>query len=126
MATTGTKSAKSAKMDATVTIKNGAPLPGQETVNIPTQGTVEFKNADKVDYTLQFSDYMADRHSPLCVLLPAGGTMTVVGGSRPNDKNATCDYYVNGTTSPGKAGVKPPLTGGGNKIIIGSGNVAAK
>jgi hypothetical protein len=115
MTTAATKTA--IQPNATVNITGG--VPSSISVNIPSQGVVQF-NADAHDYLLQFFDRYNDRHPATYVYLPANGAVYVVGGTASDDQNATSYYnvvpYVANSEKPTAA------TGGGNKIIIGSGS----
>jgi hypothetical protein len=99
----------------TVNIANG--VPSSVSVNIPSQGVVKF-NADGQDYLLEFFDRFNDRHPATYVYLQANSSVYVVGGTASEDQNATSYYNV---LPYGAKSAKPTATGGGNKIIIGSG-----
>ncbi|HSC46395.1 MAG TPA: hypothetical protein VLC94_11200 [Candidatus Acidoferrum sp.] len=105
--------------NATVNITNG--VVSSQTVTIPSEGVVAFV-ADSNDYTLELWDKKNQNHPAVNVYLPADGTIYVIAGSSSNDQNSTCYYNVefydaaNAGTGLG--------SGGGNKIIIGSGNTA--
>jgi hypothetical protein len=121
MATTGTKKTTTGKMDGMVTIKNGAPLPGQEQVTIPPDGRVEFTAGDPGPYLLQFVEESSGKYAAVCLYLDPSGPVVVQAG--PGEKSKNCPYNVYTTnankkgstlTSAGKA------AGGGNRIIITS------
>ncbi len=114
MATTG-------KMDGTVTIENGAPLPGQEEVTIPPDGRVEFTAGDPGPYLLQFIEESTGKYPAVWLYLDASSPVVVQAG--PGESGKSCPYNVYRTsvtkrgatlTSEGKA------AGGGNRIIIKS------
>jgi hypothetical protein len=112
-----TTAAKTAiQPDATVNVTDGQANP--TSVSIESEGVVQF-NADAHDYLLQFFDRLNDRHVATYVYLPANGSVYVVGGTAPEDQNATSYYNV---VAYGANSEKPIATGGGNKIIIGSGS----
>jgi hypothetical protein len=126
MGATGTKAVKVVVPDATVQVTGGVAAP--PTVTIPSGGTVQI-NADGEDYLLEFYDKTNKYRPSAMVLLPANLSITVVGGSDTGDKNSEVPYNVKSYTSAGKAkraSGTTPATGGGNKIIIGSGNVVTK
>lgn len=113
MTTTATKTA--IQPNQTINITNG--VPSSVSVNIPSQGVVKF-NADAQDYLLEFFDRYNDRHPATYIYLPASSSVYVVGGTTAEDQNATSYYNV---LTYGTSSEKPTATGGGNKIIIGSG-----
>jgi hypothetical protein len=114
MTTAGTKTA--IVPDETINITNG--VPNNISVKIPSNGVVKF-NADAQDYLLQFFDRYNERHPATYVYLPANGSIYVVGGPTEDDQNATSYYNVVKYSANSE---KPVATGGGNKIIIGSGS----
>ena len=114
MTTTATKSVISPNQTVTITAQGASP----KSVTIPSQGVVQFTADAQNDYLLQFFDRYNDRHVAVNIFLPANGSVYVVGGNTKDDQNATC--YYNSMTYSG--GLKPIDTGGGNKIIIGSGS----
>jgi hypothetical protein len=100
--------------DATVTVTNGTASPSE--VNIPSEGVVQF-TADGNDYLIELWDKQNQKHPAVCVFLAANSSIYVVGDPDGNDHNSVCPYsvksYADRDDSVG--------TGGGNKIIIGSG-----
>ena len=102
--------------NATVNITNG--IVSSQSVTIPSEGVVAFV-ADGNDYTLELWDKKNQNHPAVNVYLPANGTIFVIGGSSSNDQNSTCYYNVEFFDAASREGLG---TGGGNKIIIGSGN----
>jgi hypothetical protein len=103
--------------DKTVNINNG--VVSSPSVSIPSEGVVEFV-ADNNDYMLELWDKKNENHPAVNVYLPANGTIYLIGGSSSNDQNSTCYYNVESYDAALKSeGVG---SGGGNKIIIGSGN----
>lgn len=103
--------------NATVNISNG--VVSSQTVTIPSEGVVAFI-ADNNDYMLQLFDKKNENHPAVNIYLAANGTIYLVGNSSSNDQNSTCYYNVefyDATDKDGGLG-----SGGGNKIIIGSGN----
>ena len=102
--------------DATVTVTNGIAAPTN--VTIPSEGVVEF-TADGNDYLIELWDKKNEKHPAVCVYLAANSSLYLMGDPDAADHNSTCPYNVKsyaGSTSGGVTG-----TGGGNKIIIGSG-----
>jgi hypothetical protein len=114
MTTAGAKTA--IQPDAIVNITGGKANPAS--LNIDSEGVVQF-NADAQDYLLQFFDRYNERHPATYVYLPANGSIYVVGGPTEDDQNATSYYNVVPYSANSK---EPAATGGGNKIIIGSGS----
>lgn len=102
-------------VDATVTITNGKP--SQASVTIPSEGTVQF-TADNNDYMLQLWDKKNENHPAVCVYLGANQSIYLVGDTDAGSQNSTCYYNVMFYADAASEGVG---TGGGNKIIIGSG-----
>ena len=103
--------------DATVNITNG--VVSSQTVSIPTEGVVAFV-ADNNDYMLELWDKKNQNHPAVNVYLQANGTIYVVAGSSAGDQNSTCYYNVEFYDAENEGGGLG--SGGGNKIIIGSGN----
>lgn len=78
MATTGAAKAKQATLprSATVTISKQKPSPSGEVEVAPGLGRIQFKNKDDREYRLRFQKTETD--AGIDILLPAGGTVTVV------------------------------------------------
>jgi len=101
-------------VNVTITIQNG--LPSSPLVNIPNKGTVLFINEDPQVRYLQFFDKGNKNHPVMFVVLQSTESVTVAGGWRPDDQDTCCFYNVRiSGDNPSKT-----MTGGGNKIIIGS------
>jgi len=86
VATTGAKQSELPKF-AAITIQNGKPDQPDEVEVQPEVGQIHFKNGDARDYRLRFksSDEELDRDefdnydgAGIDILLPAGGTFTIV------------------------------------------------
>jgi hypothetical protein len=101
--------------DKTVTVTNGIASPSE--VTIPSQGVVQF-TADASDYLIELWDKQNQKHPAVCVFLGANSSIYLVGDPDANDHNSVCPYSVKSYSDRGE-GVG---AGGGNKIIIGSGN----
>jgi len=101
--------------NATVTVTAGTASP--PTVNIPSQGVVQF-TSDNQDYLIELWDKKNEKHPAVCVYLGANSSIYLVGDPDANDQNANCPYNVKSYSGSGGGGI---VATGGNKIIIGSG-----
>src|SRR6266487_1790675 len=102
--------------NAIVTVSAGTASP--PTVNIPSQGVVQF-TADNQDYLIELWDKKNEKHPAVCVYLGANSSLYFIGDPDTGDHNAICPYNVKPYADSAAGGVTG--TGGGNKIIIGSG-----
>ena len=102
--------------DATVTITNGVAAPA--TVTIPSEGVVEI-TADANDYLIELWDKKNEKHPAVCVYLAANSSLFFMGDPDQSDHNSICPYSVKSYSDSESGGITG--TGGGNKIIIGSG-----
>jgi hypothetical protein len=102
--------------DATVTITDGVASP--TTVTIQAEGVVQF-TADGSDYLIELWDKRNENHPAVCVYLAANSSLYFVGDPDTGDHNAICPYNVKPYADSAAGGITG--TGGGNKIIIGSG-----
>jgi hypothetical protein len=102
------------KPDGILIIKNKQPDSKQ--LRIPSQGVVSITNRDDDECLIQLWDSTNVNHPALCLVIPAGGNITLMGDPDAKCHNADCYYNVLLPRDALGAG-----TGGGNKIIIGSG-----
>jgi hypothetical protein len=63
---------------ATITISHGKPIPPDKADVTPKAGRVHFKNNDRSDHRLRFWRRGTNPNRGIDILLPAGGTTTVV------------------------------------------------
>src|SRR5262249_24563168 len=108
--------------NVTVTITNGSP--SSASVTIPSEGVVAFV-ADNNDYLLELWDKKNENHPAMNLYLGANATIYLVGGSGGGSPNSVFYYKIEALAALAAeepAGEEQGLgSGGGNKIIIGSG-----
>lgn len=100
----------------TVNVQNGEP--SQPSVSVVENQRIIFNNLDSVDYLIQLWTKGNDKRIDVCSVLPASGT-TIYQAAGDANGNGKCSYNV--LTASG--GIASPTAGGGNVIIIGSGNM---
>ena len=80
MATTGTARAKETPLprSATIIIRGQEPKPRGEVEVAPEVGKIHFENKDKKEYRLRLWKPKTDPNAGIDILLPAGGSITLV------------------------------------------------
>jgi hypothetical protein len=106
VATTGTTRAEEGSLpqSATITIREQQPYPPGEVEVTPDAGRIHFKNEDKDEYRLRFWKVKTDPDAGIDILLPAGGSVTVV-----IKKNDEFDYSVMHLNSEDRISTNGPI-----------------